>query len=228
MRSSRARTSWRISEVQTEPIDADIVAGEFPSGPIGKAAMLGRDRLGEDRLAGAEREAFEIVADGEAARLAGLGRKAEIPFLVVPHPGGHVDHHRAGEPGRGRAGEDVPEDRRAQRPADPDRALKIERVGELGDVRGHPLDRRAGAVCGRSAMAAQVDGDDPEISRQPLLRAKEAAMRHQPVQQHDRRAVAAVAIGDSRPVRSDEFVQDPSKANRDPVRDSAAFGGLMG
>ena len=42
-----------------------------------------------------------------------------------------------------------------------------------------------------------------------VLRAEEAAMRHQPVQQHDRRAVARVAIGDSRPVRSGETRPKP-------------------
>ena len=77
-----------------------------------------------------------------AARLAGLGREAEVPFGVVLDPRGHVDHHRAGEARGGRPGQDVPEDGRAERPADSDRAFEVERVGELGDVGGHPLDGR--------------------------------------------------------------------------------------
>ena len=56
-------------------------------------------------------------------------------------------------------------------------------------------------------MAAQVDGDDPEILGEIRLGAKEAAMRHQPVQQHDRGPLPLVAIGDSRSVRSGEKVQ---------------------
>ena len=43
-----------------------------------------------------------------------------------------------------------------------------------------------GAGC---AVAAQVDGDDPEIVGERVLRAEEAAMRHQPVQQHERAAL---------------------------------------
>ena len=84
--------------------------------------------------------------------------------------------------------------------------------GKLGDVGRHPLDGRAGAVArGRGAMAAQIDGDHAMVPRQLVLRAEEAAMRHQPVQQHDRRAVAGIAIGDRRPVRSGKRVQSPSQ-----------------
>ena len=50
---------------QAGPDRADrvgIVAGEFVRRPFGQVALAGRDRLGEDRLAGVEREAVEIVA----------------------------------------------------------------------------------------------------------------------------------------------------------------------
>ena len=58
-----------------------IVAGELAGSPSRRArARSLLDRLGEDRLAGGEREALEIVADRGAARLAGLGRQAEVPF----------------------------------------------------------------------------------------------------------------------------------------------------
>ena len=60
---------------------------------------------------------------------------------------------------------------------------------------------------GRGAMAAQIHDDHPEIRGEIGLRAKKSAMRHQPVQQHERRARALVAIGDSRPVRGREKVQ---------------------
>jgi hypothetical protein len=77
-------------------------------------------------------------------------------------------------------------------------------------------------------MAAQVDRDDPEIFGERDLAVEEAAMRHQPVHQHDRRAAAAVAIGDMRPVRSGENVQDPSpNAAGAPVRGSAESGALL-
>ena len=173
MPSSRARTSWRISECPDRGHRARRRSGEFVARPIGERAVLARERLGEDRLAGSAREAFIIVADRGRARLAGLGRQAEVPFGVVLHPRGHVDHHRAGEARRRRPGKDMPEHGRAERPADPDRALEVERLGELGDVGGHPLDRRRGAVRGaRAAVAAQVDRDDPEIVGQRLLRAR--------------------------------------------------------
>ena len=188
--------------------------------------MLGRHRLGEDRLAGGEGETGEILADREAARLAGLGRKAEVPFRVVLHPRGHVDDDGAGETAGGRPGQNVPEDRRAQRPADADRAFQVERVGQAGDVGGELLDRRPRAVPRRFAVAAQIDGDDPVVAGELLLGAEEAAMRHQPVQQHDRRAGAGVAISDSRPVRSGEALQKflPTAA-RAPFRGSAAWKG---
>ena len=139
---------------QARPDRADrgrIVAGEFEAGPVGERAVPGRDRLGEDRLAGGQREAFEIVADRDAARLAGLGREAEIPFGVILHPRGHVDDHGAGEARGGGAGKDVPEDGRAERPADADRALEVQRLGQLGDVGRHPLDARR-----RAAAAAEA------------------------------------------------------------------------
>src|SRR6185295_11473605 len=47
----------------------------------------------------------------------------------------------------------------------------------------------------------------PEIAGELGLRAKEAAMRHQPVQQHERRPRALVPIGDSGSVRCREKVQ---------------------
>jgi len=186
---------------------AGVVAGEFVARPLGHVALVGRDRVGEDALAGGRGEAFEILADGNASRLAGLGREAQIPFGVVADPRRHVDHHRAGEARGGRAGEDMPENGRAHRPADPDRALEPERLGERGDVGRELLDGRPGAVDARGAVAAQIDRDDPEIPGEIGLRAKEAAMRHQPVQKHERRSGALVAIADSRPVRSGKKVQ---------------------
>ena len=101
----------------------------------------------------------------------------------------------------GGPGEDVPEHGRAHRPADPDRAFEVERFGELGDVGGELLDGRPLAGAGRGAMAAQVDRDHPEIGGELGLRAEEAAMRHQPVQQHERRA--------RRPRRDRRFASRP-------------------
>ena len=145
----------------------------------------------------------------------------------MQHPRGHVDHDRAGEARRGRTGEDVPEDRRAERPADPDRALKVERLGQLGNVAGDPLDGRPRAGLGRRAVAAQVDGDDPEMVGELGLRAEEAAMRHQPVQQHERRALALVAIGDSRAVRCREMRSNTPPPAARPCSGSLRPGRLM-
>ena len=188
--------------------------------------MLGRHRLGEDRLARGVSEAGEIFADGEAARLAGLGREAEVPFGVVLDARGHVDDDRAGEAGGGRSGQDMPEHGGAERPANPDRAVEVERVGQIGDVGRELLDRRPFAALRRFAMAAQVDGDDAMVAGKLRLGAEEAAMRHQPVQQHDRRAGADIAISDSRPVRSGEALQQSlPTAIPAPVRGSCGVGG---
>ena len=199
-----------------------IVAREFEAGPVGELAVLRRHRLGEDRLPGGQCEALEIVADGEAAGLAGLGREAQIPLVVVADAGGHVDDDRPGEAVPGRAGEDVPEDGRAERPADSDRALKVQGSGQLGDVRRHPLDAGCrGRVTG-CPVPAQVDGDDPEVPGELFLTLEEAGMRHQPVQQHQRRAAAAVPIGEPGAVRSGENLQNPSQ---DRLRPCSGFCG---
>ena len=101
---------------------------------------------------------------------------------------------------------------------------KIQRLGQLGDVGRHPLDGRPRprspreAPCPRRSMAMIRNS-----SASGGLAGEEAAMRHQPVQQHDRRAAARVPIGDSRPVRSGESRAKPlPKAARAPC--SGFFG----
>ena len=56
-------------------------------------------------------------------------------------------------------------------------------------------------------MAAQVDGDQPEVAREGVLVAEEGAVGHQAVQQHQRTAFAFLFIGDSRAVAGGEMLQ---------------------
>jgi hypothetical protein len=69
-------------------------------------------------------------------------------------------------------------------------------------------------------VAAQVDGDESEIGGERLLLAEEAAMRHQPVEQHERRPGALVAVSDLRSVRSGKYLQLSSPAR--PLKGACA------
>ena len=57
-----------------------------------------------------------------------------------------------------------------------------ERLGEFRDVAGDLFDGRPARHRGGSAVAAQVDADQPEALGQLALLTEEAAMGHQPVQ----------------------------------------------
>ena len=194
-----------------------VVAGKLGARPVGGFAHALRDGLSEYRLAGVQCETLEIVADRGRARGASLRRQAERPIAVVEHPGRHVDDHRAGEPFAGGSGQHLPEHGGAERPADSDRAFEVERLHQLGDIRGEPLDARRRARAPRFAMPAQVDNDEPMVGGERLLRAEEAAMGQQAVEQHERCPGALVAIGDSRPIRCREMPHSPSPP-RAPVR----------
>ena len=147
MPSSRPRTSWRISDCPDRGHRAGVVARRIRAlAQSASARCSARDRLGEDRLAGGEREALDNRRGSRCgAPRSASGDRPRIPFGVVPHPRGHVDHHRAGEARRRRAGEHVPEHGRAQRPADPDRALEG-RAPRPARRRRRPSARRSGAA----------------------------------------------------------------------------------
>ena len=191
-----------------------VVAGEFGAGPVGELACSARDRLGENRLAGAGAKLSKSSRIAIAARLAGLGRKAEVPFGVVPDPRGHVDDHRAGE-ARRRPGRPAHARARSRRATSRRRSRLAGRAPRPARRRRPPSARRSGAR--RSAGEAPWPRRSMAMSRmiggERRLAAEEAAMRHQPVQQHDRPPRALVAIGDPRAVRSGEMLQKPSPAD---------------
>ena len=74
---------------------------------------------------------------------------------------------------RGRPGQHAPEHGRAERPADPDRALQLRAPGQPGHVLGEQADGGRHRPGRRPAVAAQVDGDRPGRRR----RARAAARR---------------------------------------------------
>ena len=114
---------------------AGSLAAKTAAAPLG-----GGTRRGEYGLAGGGGEGGKIVGDRLAARLASLPGKAEVPILVVQHPGSHVDHHRAFEPCRRRARQHPPQHRRAERPADPDCSVQLKVPGKAGHVLGEDCD----------------------------------------------------------------------------------------
>ena len=148
------------------------------------------------------REALEIVADRDAARLAGLGREAEIPFGVVAHPRGHVDDDRAGEARRrrGRTGRARARSRPAtSRPRSRRRRSSASASSETSAA--SCSTRRPLAGPGRGAVAAQIDRDRPGNRRRD--RPGRERSRHAP----SARAAARAAC--PRPRRDRRFASRP-------------------
>jgi hypothetical protein len=56
-------------------------------------------------------------------------------------------------------------------------------------------------------VTAKVHVDEPEMSGEGRLLAEEAAMGHEAVKKHERRAFTFVAVADPRPVRGGKMVQ---------------------
>jgi hypothetical protein len=189
-----------------------VVARELGAGPVGGFLKILAHRLGEDRLARRRRQSGKIVAYPGPTRFDHFRRQAQIPAVLVQHPRRHVDDDGAGQTLAGRAAQDLPEHRSPERPADADRLDDPERNEQSLDILCQPLD--GGRFSGGLPVAAKIYADQPEVGGQIGLRSKEAAMRHQAVEQHQRPSGTAVPIRNACAVRCPELLQNLSPAHQ--------------
>ena len=123
---------------------AGIVAREFEARPVGQGAMLLRHRLSEDRMGRIAREAFEILAMARtrASQAAGESPKSHCAsFFTRAVMSTTTARRSALRPAR-RSARGWWRRRTSRRRSRPQGRAR----GQLGDVGGHPLDGRRGAV----------------------------------------------------------------------------------